>query len=163
MLVGYDLDEAPVQPGWIEAMCAVMKADAGAGWLSIVSPKVVEALDEHKVPVCEVAGVCLRVPSFSLMENVVGWRVKCVRAMGAFVEPFAWYGGIETAMQPLCVKAGYYVGFMPDYHSDAGRVRALHDPIYERYKRRHTGHTPPIFPGSFEEFLVAEGVLTATR
>lgn len=154
MLVAYDADEAPVNAGWAAVMASVFASDPKAGWLSLNCNAVNESLERQGVAIEVRAGQRMRVPTFPMMNVVVGWRVDCVRLMGLFQEPHAYYGGIELAMQPLCREQGFYVGFLEDFWTSNHRGYA--DRVYELYKLRHVGHELPHFPGSFDEFLQTE-------
>ncbi len=154
VVVGFDSDEAPVRAGWLDAMLQIFAADPKAGWLSLNCPMVNESLIRQGVELSTVAGHRLRIPPMAMMNVVVGWRVGCLRAMGQFQEPHAYYGGIELAMQPLAREKGYWVGFLEDFHTS--NHRGFADRIYELYKLRHVGHELPHFPGSFDEFLKTE-------
>lgn len=151
LIIGYDADEAPTRQGWVEAMMRVIQADPTAGWLSLMAPPLVEELYKQRVLVEDVGGERVQFPPFSLMNCVVGWRGSMLKAVGPMIEPHAMYGGLEGAMQPKVTAAGYRVGFMTDWPT--ANHRGLADNTYERYKLRHCGHTQPIFPGTFAEWL----------
>ncbi len=151
IVVGIDPDDGPRRKGWLEAMIRVFGAGSKAGWLSLVTPQIIEVLDERKAPVVTLGGEHVRFVTEPLMNVVVGWRGSTLKAMGKMEEPHNFYGGLESAMQPKCMAAGYAVGYMVDYFTDSHRHLA--DEEYEIFKTRHVGFTQPVFPGSFEDFL----------
>lgn len=154
VVIFYDADEGPTQPGWLAAMEAVFESDPACGWLSLTAPPIIDAFDFNKVAITSIAGVRLRVPPFCMMNLVCGWRVGALRRIGPLTEPHAWYGGLEVDAQPKFRAAGYWVGWLEDFKTQPFTV--LHDETYTRYKRHHGGHSKPVFPGSFEEWIASE-------
>lgn len=152
VIFAYDADEGPLRKGWSEAMLRIFDADPKCGWLSLTAQGIDDQLNSCAVPVQVVGGEQVRVPNFNLMNVLCGWRVGAIRAAGVFTEPYAYYGGLEIAMQPKFRDAGYWVGWLPEYKTQPQHV--LSDKNYEAYKRAHVGHTTPVFPGSFEEYLL---------
>ncbi len=153
IIIAFDCDESPERAGWADAMLRVFAADPKCGWLSLTTAPIDAELDRMQAPVIEVGGERVRIPEYNLMNVVCGWRVSAIRAAGVFTEPFAWYGGLEIAMQPKFREAGYWVGWMPEYKTFANHHLA--DATYQDFKRAHVGFTQPIFPGSFEEWIAA--------
>lgn len=151
VVVFYDADEGAQQYGWLSAMEAVFQTDPKCGWLSLTAKPIHDVLDESEVPITEVAGVRLRVPSFCLMNLVCGWRVGALRKIGPLNEPHRWYGGLEVDAQPKFRAAGYWIGWLQDFTTQP--FGWLQDESYTAYKKHHVGHAEPIFPGSFEEWL----------
>jgi hypothetical protein len=152
VLIAYDCDEHPWEPGWAAAMMRVFAADPKCGWLSLMSPPALRHLELNGIPISTVGGERVRIPNYPLINTVCAWRVAALRAVGnKFTEPFKWYGGIESDMMPKFTEAGYWVGWLQDY--GVSPERDLEDPIYREFKDRHVGFKLPVFPGSFEEFV----------
>ncbi len=153
----FDADEDPQDFGWAEAMEEVFKADPKVGWLSMMAPPCREHLDQQRVPVETVAGVNLRFPQHPLMNTVIAWSGRAIKAMGPMREPHAFYGGIESTMQSKCMADGFRVGWLNDYnvlpHHD------LADAEYMLYKQHHVGHKQPVYPGEFNQWLKDRGCL----
>lgn len=152
----FDADEKPLREGWAQAMVEVLKADPTCGWLSLMSPPASEYMDSHGAADKEVAGYRLRVPGYSLINTVVGWSGRAIKAMGKFTEPHGFYGGFEGAMMPPTMAAGYWIGWLRDYW--VAPLHDLHEPEYQLYKRHHVGFEQPTFPGSFADWCRSRGV-----
>jgi len=76
VIVAFDPDEAPQTTTWLQAMRSVMSADSKCGWLSLMNRPCLDHLDEQHIPTTEVAGMRLRVPGYSLMNVLCGWRIR---------------------------------------------------------------------------------------
>lgn len=153
IVIAYDADEAPQTPGWIDAMIRVFEANPSCGWLSLICPAAREVLDARGVANQVIGGERVRIPGWPLVNTVCAWRISALEAVGGkLFEPHAFYGGIEVAMMPKFVEAGYWVGWLNDYETH--NHNHMHDESYTQYKQRHVGHKLPVFPGSFEEFLI---------
>lgn len=152
ILIAFDMDEHPWSVGWVEALLRVFAADPKVGWLSLMSPPAKEHLDTNAVPTCIIGGEQVRIPNYPLINTLCAWRVEALRAVGGkFMEPYRYYGAIESHMMPMFTEAGYSVGWMVDY--GVSPERELEDATYREYKNRHVGHKLPVFPGSFEEWV----------
>lgn len=164
VVIGFDPDENPLQEGWAHAMANVMAADPKCGWLSLMSPPAHEYMLRHghsvkhvpAPPQTNIASYEVWVPGYSLINTVCAWRGSALKAMGKFNEPHAFYGGFEGAMMPPTMAAGYWIGWMRDYH--VAPLHDLHDAEYSLYKPHHVGFKQPLFPGSFADWLVSRGV-----
>ena len=151
IVVGIDPDDGPRRQEWLDAMLRVFATDSQVGWLSLVTPQIIVALDKDAVSSLIIGGERVRFPGAPLMQVVVGWRGSMLKKLGPMTEPHAYYGGLESDMQPRCRALGYTIGFMVDYLTDSHRCLA--DRTYELYKLHHVGFEQPIFPGSFDEWL----------
>lgn len=150
VVVGYDPDENPLTKGWLDAMLRVFDADEKCGWLSLMSQPALEYMKQNGCRDLVVGGEPVKVPGYSLINTVCAWRGSALKAMGKFVEPHAYYGGIEGAMMPKLMGAGFWIGWMVNY--GVAPLHDLADPEYKRYKRFHVGFDLPEFPGSFAEW-----------
>lgn len=157
ILIAYDSDEHPWKPGWAEAMLRVFAADPKCAWLSLLSVPALNDLNHNNVPVAIVGGEKVRIPGYPLINTVCAWRVSAVREVlgGIFTEPYAYYGGLESMLMPKFTNAGYWVGWLVDYGTSP--ERDLENPLYRAYKDSHVGFIQPVFPGSFEEYLLEKG------
>ncbi len=153
IIVAFDPDEKPLKQGWLDAMIRVMEADPRVAWLSLMNPPCRAHLKSLGCTSETIGGERVEFPGHALMNTVVAWRYEAIQKVGRFHEPHAYYGGIELAMQPKFMDAGYRIGWMTDY--DVAPLHDLADPQYTAYKRAHVGFDLPEFPGSFDEWLAA--------
>lgn len=153
IIVAFDPDEQPLKAGWLDAMIRVMEADRKVAWLSLMNPPCRAHLKSLGCKPEVIGGENVQFPGHALMNCVVSWRYEALRKVGKLTEPHAYYGGIEGAMQPKFMDAGYRVGWMTDY--DVQPLHHLADPEYGEYKQYHCGFKLPEFPGSFDEWLAA--------
>ncbi len=153
VIVAFDPDENPLKYGWLDAMIRVMEADRKVGWLSLMNPPCRAHLDSLGCKPEVIGGERVQFPGHALMNCVVAWRYEALRKVGKLTEPHAYYGGIEGAMQPKFMDAGYRIGWMTDY--DVAPLHDLADPEYTLYKSHHVGFRQPEYPGSFDEWLAS--------
>lgn len=154
IVIGYDADEHPTHEGWLTAMLDVFRADPDCGWLSIGGPQAIEFMNNNGCNRTKVAGHNVWRPPYPLVNHVTGFRGKAIREVGPFREPFEYYGGIESEMQPAYNRAGYYHGYLVDYLQQG--MHHLHDPEYAEWKWKHVRDE---FKGDFSAFLHASAAV----
>lgn len=157
ILIGTDPDEHTLNPGWVKAMCNVMRAEE----LDVVSLSVPGQNEyiEQKLK-CEaktVPGVArVYIPHSPVNWALIGISGRLLKSMGyvPFPEAAKRYGWIEGSLMSALNHFGMRWGVLPDYgcnHTIWHMEEPI--PIYQQWKYYIVNYAGRQAQISFEEFL----------
>lgn len=147
MVICFDGDSMPLNPGWDEAMRKVMEQDPEYGALFLSFNFEVNC--KNWVLHTTRAGINIVKPQSGIeMINVSAWRYSFLKRVGLFQANYKYYGQVEGPMFEHLILQGLKWGYLDDYKE--GHRPGETDPRYRQWKADHLTHK---FSGNFEEWL----------
>lgn len=149
-VICYDHDSFPVHDGWDYAMVRVLEEEPKIDWVTLwheVTAREFQERGGHKPR--KVAGFWIREAKVNMMVMASMFRGSFLLHCGGLIQPFKYYGGIESAMALKLQQRGTRKAFLRDYWEDQ-RLKVHQDDEYMRWKNYHVRM---LFPGSFAEFV----------
>lgn len=145
LILTYDPDSNPINPGWLKAMKEVLDADPSIPYISLMHSVCV---DHRPWLMREVAGHRVASDPEPEMFNVTLWRAE--HLMVGLRAPCEYYGGIEADLFRVRKLKGSY---MFDFREDPCPIH--HPQIYTDWKDAH-GRLGT-YRGNFDQYVRERG------
>lgn len=145
LVMNFDGDSFPVNPGWDVAMTKAM-SDHRFGYVSLFID--VDLNCKHWPEEPSTSGIkMVRAGTGIEMINISMFRYSFLKEVGLLQAQYKYYGQVEAPMMALLQQRGLKHGYLADF-KEVGR--AYHpNQVYTDWKRDHVSG---IFPGNFREY-----------
>lgn len=160
VVIGYDPDSWPVQPGWDLAMVDALQhwKTTQCPWVSVTS-EVVWHMPNARFEEWQLGRYKMLTPISHpcWVQSVCGFVWGPLKAVGNFVEPNPLYGDLEKTLAPKYAALGYKMAWMLDYHDEIRRLDGHEDAEYRNWKYATAILGEPQVP--LEEWCEKKGIL----
>jgi hypothetical protein len=154
ILIGYDPDTYPLDPGWDMALVTALQ-DPVVGWASLWNTACPEEFGPNNKTFRRkrIAQIEVRLLDQPIVNSICAWRASYLRAAGGLQEPTNFYGHLECHMWPALKAQGLEWAVLPGWR-ECNRLNLTQDREYLWWKWRHA-HLKD-WPGDFESYVRAE-------
>lgn len=148
IVIGYDPDCNPVDPGWDMALVTALQHPQIA-WASLWGVNAERELGDRGFTEFKVAQVRVRKTHTPAVNSICAWKYDFLRESRGLHEPSEFYGGLECAMWPELNRQGKWWVFLPDWRENE-EIMCRQDAIYREWKWKHAHEG---WPGDLEAYI----------